>query len=194
MTVNPSDKLDAEELIHLAILDSREGRHDDAIGKLKIVIERDAKNAKAHYLLGAEHAEIGMFDRAIEEMARAVGLDSTLTTAHFQIGLIHYTKNELEPARQSWSLLDDAANAEGMIAFKTALLNIADGQFQLALDQLDRGIAVEADNAALVRDMQRVRTNVRAHISGEAPSDATAASSNLLLNSYRQQSSSSRDD
>lgn len=189
-----TEKLDLEELIHLAVLDSREGRHDDAIGRLKLAIERDPANAKACYLLGAEHAEIGMFDRAIEEMRRAVGLDPTLTTAHFQIGLIYYTKNELEPARVSWSLLDDASNADGMIAFKTALLNIADGQFQSALDQLDRGIAVEGDNAALVRDMQRVRNNVRAHMSGETPPDTAAASSNLLLNSYRQQSTTSRDD
>ena len=47
--------------------------------------ERNPKNAEARYLLGAELAQAGQYERAVTEMKAAVGLQPTLFTAHFQL-------------------------------------------------------------------------------------------------------------
>src|SRR5688500_15693826 len=101
-----ASKLDDQELLHLAIRASNEGRHDAAIDHLKQALELAPDNAKVHYMLGAEHAEIGMYDRATEEMTKAVVLDPTLVTAQFQLGLLHITSGRIPKAEESWKPLD----------------------------------------------------------------------------------------
>lgn len=50
-------------------------------------------------MLAAEHAQIGLMDRAIEGMNKAVQLAPSFMTAHLQLGLMHYSKGDIEAAR-----------------------------------------------------------------------------------------------
>jgi tetratricopeptide (TPR) repeat protein len=58
-------KLDVDELMHLALHSANKNEPEKAIAHLKQLLDILPKNGKAYYLLGALHAEIGMYDRAI---------------------------------------------------------------------------------------------------------------------------------
>ncbi|HEX9810946.1 MAG TPA: tetratricopeptide repeat protein, partial [Burkholderiales bacterium] len=121
--------LDDEELLHLALNASSENRHEEAISYLKQALNLAPANAKAHYMLGAEHAQIGLYDRATEEMAAAVKLDPDLVTAHFQLGLLHITSGRAKEAEDAWKPLDRLDREHPLHLFKTGLLHLARDEF-----------------------------------------------------------------
>ena len=185
-----TSKLDAEELLHLAIRCSQESRHEEAIAYLKQALEDEPDNAKVRYMLGAEHAEIGMYDRAAKEMAEAVKLDSSLVAAQFQLGLLHITSGRVAEADEAWKPLERLGENNPLFLFKTGMLHLVRDEFDECISCLEKGISLNTDNAPLNKDMQRVIDNVRtAQAQIQAPEIKPAetkkqASSHILLSAY----------
>lgn len=166
--------LDAEELLHLAVLDSQAGRHDVAIAKLKLAAEQAPNNAKVHYLLAAEHAEIGLFDRAIEGMKKAVALGGAPDTVHLQLGLLYFTQGRVKDAAAAWAQLDRLGPDDALYLFKSALLKVDAGDPAGAVPLLERAAQNVRGNAALAKDIGRVLGNIRS-AAAAAPAATTPA-------------------
>lgn len=187
-----SSELDAEELLHLAMSASAEGRHEDAISSLKRALALSPREGRIHYMLGAEHAQIGLYERAAEEMAQALQFDPRLDTARFQLGLLHVTSGRVDQAAEVWKPLDKLGAEHPLHLFKTGLLHLAHGEFQESARLLARGIARNNANPALNNDMWRMLRDVQTHL--EAPAVKTPATSpaspgspkHVLLSAYRQ--------
>jgi tetratricopeptide (TPR) repeat protein len=175
-------RLDADELLHLAVDAAKRDQHEDAIGFLKRAIELKPDHAKAHYFLAAEHAQIGMFDRAVEEMAKSVELDPTLYTAHFQLGLLHLTSGRAAEAIVAWAPLDPLGDGHPLFLFKSGLESMARDEFDACRDYLTRGMAVNNLNPELNTDMQRVLEQLPP--SAAAASAATPGAGHVLLSGY----------
>ncbi len=153
---NTTSHLDADELLHLAIIASRQDAHGEAIEYLKRTIELEPDHAKAYYLLAAEHAQIEMYDRAALEMEQALEFDPSLHIARFQLGLLHLTSGRTAEASRSWQALDLLGEEHCLFQFKRGLELMATDQFDACRAHLSRGLALNLDNAALNTDMQRV--------------------------------------
>lgn len=185
--------LDPEELLRLALNASSENKAEAAITYLKRAIGQTPTDARLHYLLGAEHAQLGLYDRAAEGMRRAVDLDPSLDTAHFQLGLLHLTSGRVEDAQRCWQPLDRLSAEHPLRLFKVGLLHLARDEFAACAEHLKRGIATNTMNAALSSDMQKILTDVEGKLtanSGSAISTAAApapadTSRHVLLNAYR---------
>ena len=78
--------LDNEEILRLAISAIDQDNHVEAISLLKGLLERDSNHVFANYLLAAEHAQIGMDDRAEAGSSRTVALAPEFNITRFQIG------------------------------------------------------------------------------------------------------------
>ncbi len=190
------NQLDEEELLHLAIRASNENRHEDAINHLKKAIEASPNNAKALYMLGAEHAEIGMYDRAVEEMAKAVKLDPSLITASFQLGLLHITSGRVAEAKTAWQPLDKLGDNNPLHLFKKGMLDLAEDKFDDARKALEKGISLNTINDALNVDMRRILEKIAAvqqqnktTVATKNPPKSDAGSkpsTHVLLSTYRQ--------
>lgn len=180
-------QLDSEELLFLAIRDSEEGKHDDSITKLKSALRIDADNAKAQYMLAAQYAEIGMYERALEHMQASVQLDPDLHTAHFQLGLLHLTAGRLVEADLAWRPLDALGDDSEFFLFKSGLLVLANDEGQKCIEFIERGLEANVSNPALNKDMERVVEDVKKQLS-QVPGGAAEElpQSNVLLNSYQQ--------
>jgi Flp pilus assembly protein TadD len=63
---------DVEELKYLALKAMRTDRDEDAIRLLKDAMARAPKSGELLYLLGMAHSNLGMTDRAIEEITQAL--------------------------------------------------------------------------------------------------------------------------
>ena len=186
-TLNPSS-LDTEELLHLAWTASDKGNADQAISLLKQAVAGAPTDARCHYLLGAEYAQIGMFDRAAEQMGAAVALDPSLHAARFQLGLLQLTSRQPEAAGVTWSGLDVLGERHAYVLFKTGLLHLARDEFADCLRCLREGIALNDFNAPLNGDMQRVieQTEPLAQ-AGEAvaaPDESQQGAGHLFINAY----------
>lgn len=155
--------LDDDELLHLALHASREHRHDQAMAYLKRAIQAFPDSAKAHYLLGAEHAQIGLYERAIDEMSEAIRLDPSLTVAQFQLGLLQLTTGHLREAELAWEPLDQLQRNDPFYLFKSGLLHLMRDEVTECIQSLERGIANNAVNEALNDDMRRVLDDLQGH-------------------------------
>jgi tetratricopeptide (TPR) repeat protein len=158
--IDNATQLDAEELLHFAIRASQQKQNEKAILYLKHALTQEPDNARLHYFLGAQHAEIGMYDRAVEEMSRAVEIDPDLDTAHFQLGLLHATSARIPEAEQTWEALDKLGEEHPLVLFKSGLLHLARDEFDSARALLTKGIESNHFNVDLNRDMQRILDSI----------------------------------
>lgn len=148
--------LDSGERFHLAIQEMQHGSAEKAIEHLKSCLLDEPENAKALYLLGALHAQIGMYDRSIEEMSQAVLLDNSLHIAKFQLGLLHFTAGNNKEAEIAWQGLDELGQENYLFLFKRGLLASTQNDFRACIEDLGRGIALNTDNEALNNDMRQM--------------------------------------
>ena len=191
-----SGTLDAEELLHLALKASQQNRSASAIDYLKRAIEISFNFAKAHYLLGALHAEIGMYERAAEEMTKAIELEPELDAAQFQLGLLYITGGNLAKAEESWKALDKLGDQHPFYLFKEGMIDLAKDRFVDCIEKLESGIALNTINEALNNDMRRVIERARTAIGQSSPqaeqddkeldSEQAATPNQMLLSAYQQ--------
>jgi Flp pilus assembly protein TadD len=190
--------LDSDELLHIALEASKNQRHEEAISSLKRAADLSPNDARVHYLLGAEHAQIGLYDRAAAEMQRAVELDPNLDTASFQLGLLHVTAGRVDDAANAWKLLDKLGSEHPLNLFKTGLLHLVKDQFAECEDCLRRGIATNRSNPALNADMSRILKDVENRAPAGAATDTGArpkagTSKHVLLSAYKQNRTDDKD-
>lgn len=183
--------LTATELLHLALHATNSDQPDKALGHLKQLLDKEPENAKAIYMMGALHAEIGMYEQAIEELRKAEALDASLVTATFQLGLLELTCGNIEDAEAVWSKLDSLGEDHALVQFKRGMLHLVKDEFQKCVNALENGIAANDFNEDLNQDMQRVLEDARAAMdkSGdlqaeEKSEDQTASGHSLLMNAY----------
>lgn len=187
MTTNTA-ALDSDELMHLALHASAQAQTEQAIGYLKRVIELQPGHGKAHYLLGALHAEIGLYDRAVSEIERAIELHVDLPTAYFQLGLLHITAGRITEAMAAWMPLDALGEDDALLIFKRGLLHLVKDEFADCIADLKRGIALNIENQALNHDMARILAQVEplagsAETTSQAETDAGGR--HVLLSAYQ---------
>jgi tetratricopeptide (TPR) repeat protein len=163
--------LDSEELLHLAIEASNKDDIEKSITLLKQALEVNPANAKAQYMLGAMHAQIGLYDRALEDMQKAVKSEPGLDTAHFQIGLLYITSGNVAAAEQAWSALDRLGEKNALFLFKRGILKLAQDQFEECIEDLQLGIRLNTLNKALNKDMQMLITQAQEAIKTGKPND-----------------------
>ena len=158
---NAPSKLTPEELLHLALDATKKDNSESSIEYLKRAIELSPNDGRLHYMLAAEHAQIGMFNEATQEMTLAVQLDPSLHTAHFQLGLLHLTSGRVEQAITAWTPLDALGEDNFLFLFKSGLEHLARDEFAPCIDKLKRGITLNTLNTALNNDMQRVINDIQ---------------------------------
>lgn len=182
--------LDQAELFQLGINASSAGDSGSAIAYLKEAVSRADGTALAHYILGAEYAQIKMYPRAIDEMEAAIALDPALASARLQLGLLWLGANEAARAADVLAGLNDLADMDPLRHFGAGLQQLIRNELDAAEASLNEGMALNTSNAALNADMQRIVQEIAAIRAGgaaadSAPAEASAeASHHVLLSAY----------
>lgn len=193
MNKTANEELDAEELLHLALLASNQAKHEESISYLKRAQGKAPKQGKIYYLLGAEHAQIGLYERAAEEMTKAVELDPSLHTASFQLGLLYMTSGRVDDAAKAWQTLDPLGKGHPLYLFKSGLLHLARDEFEPCMENLRKGMQLNKINEALNKDMLRVLSDVEKLLKAAKPESAAVvegtkqdgAANHVRLSAYR---------
>lgn len=171
--------LDQVELLQLA---RNAGSADDsasAIAYLKEAVSRTDATGAAHYLLGAEYAQIGMYERAVSEMESALALDPALATARLQLGLLWLGGGAVDRAESVLLPLAELAPDDALRHFGAGLCLLIKNQVDEAVTRLEQGIALNTSNAPLNGDMRKIIDEIArvrsGAASGAAPEPASAA-------------------
>lgn len=174
---------DQDELLHLAIVATRRGDHGTALAFLKEGVQRFPDDARLAYMLGAEHAQIGLYDRAEEEFERALTLAPELHTARFQLGLLRMTNGNIESARTGWQPLDDMLPADhALVLFKKGLEALSEERIDDARALIESGLAANDFSAELNTDMENLLARINVS-PAEVAQDS--GSSHVWLSAYR---------
>tara|TARA_B100001250_G_scaffold143240_1_gene122561 strand:- start:6208 stop:6762 length:555 start_codon:yes stop_codon:yes gene_type:complete len=177
--------LDASEQLHLAIHASNEGNHHAALSYLKDALKTDPDNAQVLYFLAAEHAELGLYERAKTEMEAALKAAPDLDIARFQLGLLCLQLQNTEDASKAFEVIANDSSAPDLKLFAAAYLRIIASDPAEATDLLKSGLEA-CENKALRGDMQRVIASLSGATNepelGAAQADESPA---VFLGAYR---------
>lgn len=182
--------LDQAELQQLALNASANNDSASAIAYMKEAVSRADATANAHYLLGAEYAQIKMYERAIGEMEAAIALAPALSVARLQLGMLWLGQNQ--PARASEVLLplDELGDADPLSQFGAGLRHLVADDLAAALRCLAEGVALNTVNPALNNDMRSIMRQIESTQAGgdaaaPAPEAAPAEDSqHIMLSAY----------
>ena len=165
-------QLDSEELMFLALQAMEQDRDDEAIQYLKRALVLEPKSGILHHLLGAVYAQLGMIDRAIDEMTQATVCNPQLHMARFQLGMLYFTSANLPEAETASEPLGTLPEDNPLRIFRSGLLHMARDEFPAAVADLKRGLELNTEHPSLNHDMQMLLEMSQQAI---AESDAQAA-------------------
>lgn len=176
---------DVQQLTSLALAASARNDSEAAISHLKHAIAADGADAVPHFLLGAEYAQIGLVDRALEEFTRAVESNPNLHTARFQLGLLLLTSGRVDEAASAWQPLDALEERDPLRLFRDGMLRLVQDDFDAARVALAAGVESATGNPALAADMRKVIERIDAARGAEAAAP-DAAAGHVLVSAYRE--------
>lgn len=165
------ENLDNEELLRLALEAMNGNRDAEAISMLKLMLSRDPEHHHAMYLLAAQHAQIGMFDRAETGMRAVLAQSPDFAIARFQLGQLLTMKGA---AAEASNVLSPLFAGEGSLsAYARGMAALSAEDVATGVRELELGLTLPQEIPALAADMQRLRDNLIEQQA--AANDASAA-------------------
>lgn len=192
MTSMTISLLDQAELLQLALKASAADDSGTAIAYLKEAVSRSDATGVMHYMLGAEYAQIKMYDRAAGEFEAALALDPALAIARLQLGLLWLTGGVADKALTVLGPLAELGQDDPLRLFGNGLCHLAEDRLADAREALLAGIALNHANPPLNGDMQLIIGSIDAlaqpaqPAAEEAPAPAPAEDEgrHVLLSAY----------
>lgn len=164
-------ELNPKELYHLAIKASSESDREKSIVLLKRFLQTKEGDtheiSHAHYLLGAEYADIRMFEEGLSQMRKAVDINPSLDAAHFQIGLIMSLTGKTEDAEKAWQpIIQKKDETLDLYLFVQGLAALNNNQPDQAVMLIEKGLDQHTTNPPLRQDMIKLRDKVKNKLAG----------------------------
>jgi tetratricopeptide (TPR) repeat protein len=129
--------------------------------RLRAAVTREPGNAELRYLLGAELAQRREYSEAVAQMRTALDIDPKLHFARLQLGLLYLTMSKPQESLATWAPLEDLDESAALKAFKRGLEALIRDDFSACIGFLQRGIALNQQNAPLNYDMTALIDKVR---------------------------------
>lgn len=167
--------LDAEEYLYLAINASKSGNHHASMEYLHKCIEMEPQNPQAIYLLAAEHAELGLFERAISGMETALAIDPGMDMASFQLGMLYSRNGQNDKAAELWTRIKEGSPDAALQMHSSAMLELLAENYQDALVYIKKGLMYEGDNPALGEMMRNLMVEASKKVSQHSDSEDASA-------------------
>jgi tetratricopeptide (TPR) repeat protein len=164
---------------------SEAGDTDHAITLFRQAVNEDANSPLAPFLLGAELAQLGRIEEALQAYAAAVLIAPDFHIARYQMGLLQFTSGHAALALVTWQPLFSLPEEHALRAFVGGFAALASDLFDEATHKFRIGQALNADNAPLNADIQLVIDRIEALNSSDAGASAVEDPSHVLLSNYR---------
>lgn len=180
------ERLDSDELLGLSLSAMNADRDAEATDLLKVLIEREPGHAYGHYLLAAQHAQLGLMDRAEAGFRNAASLaPADFPMPRFQLGQLLMLKGKAQEARE---ILEPLTRQNGSLAaYASALSDLAAEDVHSAIQHLQKGLEQPQSIPALEQDMARLLQKLREREQLQEQPETAAAGASFLLSNYGRQ-------
>lgn len=165
-----------------------------ALRLLQEAVQAHPDDPRLLLLLAAELVHAQEIDRAEAAYTAALQLAPDFAIARFQLGLLQFTSARPAVAMATWAPLEALGEDHPLRLFKNGLELLGQDRFAEARQWLERGIAKNAENPALNRDMRMVLDRM-ATLAPEGrppgaaePPDPGDGQGHVLISSYRKDS------
>lgn len=166
------ETLDSDELLALARMDMDQNRVDQALIKLKHLLNTDKGNSAALAMGGKVYAQLGLFDKAKNCFKQYLEINPASVIDKFQYGMVHFDSGDKDAALVIWNeLLAKQPTHPPSLFYKGLLLaqtnhsadaratlsillqsapadNLYFGRAKELLQAMDKGGAIEASSGA----------------------------------------------
>jgi Flp pilus assembly protein TadD len=181
------------EKLKQAMAASAQGDGETAVRLFREAVDEQPGFAVPPFLLGAEFAQMGRIEEAIQAFAAALLLAPELHVARYQLGLLQYTSGHAALALVTWQPLTQLPEAHPLREFVFGFAALAEDRFADAITRFRAGQALNTDNAPLNGDIQMVIDRIEALVRSNAGQPAAAVpeegadadASHVLLSNYR---------
>jgi tetratricopeptide (TPR) repeat protein len=102
------------------------------------------------------YTNIGIYDKAAQNMEKALQIDSDYAIARFHLGLLQLMSGDRNLAEITWSPLDSLGEEHYLTLFKAGLLDIANEDIEQGILLIRQGINKNQVVESLNEDMQTV--------------------------------------
>lgn len=193
-TNGPESLLDVDELTQLVYRAMETGQLDAALSFAKQGLVKEPDHGELRYLLGLVYGDLGLTDRAIAEMGRAVERLPQSPLPRIHLGLLLTAAGQAEDAINTLNPLLSPDASEPQRLFHGGLVALARNDLAGCVAQLERGLETSADEAVNVL-LQRVVKGAREALAaapggqqpmGEQPRRPTMPGSWNRLSAYEQ--------
>jgi len=180
------ERLDNDELLRLSLSAMNADKDAEATDLLKILVNREPSHVYGHYLLAAQHAQLGLMDRAEAGFRTAISLaHSDFPMPRFQLGQLLILNGAVNEARETLAPLTQGSDS--LAAYAAALIDLAVEDVPSAIQHLQQGLEQPQPIPALEQDMARLLQRLREREQHQEHPDAPAAGASFLLSNYGRQ-------
>jgi len=187
-----SDEFDVDELLAFAINAIEKGNLVDALAFTKRAFNTEPQNERVVFLLASIHAQLGLGDKAIQELSDLCEHNCGIPEAYFQLGLMLFISGNRDRAQQSWEILNSErfSHAAYLTAFKNGLIDFEDRNYRSAISHIDSGLSASS-NPSLNKDMLHIKELAQNKLleivenSQELENHQAKKPSHVYLNAYK---------
>ena len=149
--------------------------------KVEALIRAYPSDARLRFLFGSVLAGLGRYPEAHDQMTAAVRLSPTYAIARFQLGLLELSSGDPHAAEATWRALRDLAADHPLRVLAGGLEYMARDEFGVAIEQLERGIALNTENPVVNADMRLLIDKMREVLQSDAAEGEPTSAAHLLL-------------
>jgi tetratricopeptide (TPR) repeat protein len=153
----------------------------DAAVAIGALLMRHPDDARLHFLNGSLAASVKDYEAARNAMTEAVRLAPGFAIARYQLGFLEFSMGLPAAASETWGPLSALDEGDPLRLFATGLEHLGRDEFDDATRLLERGIALNHDNAAINADIGLLLNEIRRLSQPDAPSPTSA---HFLLQQY----------
>lgn len=154
------DNPDPDALFNRALEAAQADDKQKSINIIKQAIIHAPDDARMRYLLGSLYADLGLYEKAIENIKEALQIDNNYGIARFHLGLLQLLSGDEQQAEQTWSPLDSLDETHYLRLFKTGMLKIVRDEIREGVEFIKSGIKFNTLNESLNEDMEVVLQNI----------------------------------
>lgn len=170
-----------DEALIGALLERAGKSETDGLNEADRLIDRFPEDARLHFLRGSLLAAAGRAIEAHAALSRAVALAPDFALARFQLGFFELTSAEPDRALATLLPLDALPEGHYLRLFVAGLRHLIRDEFPATIAALGAGIAANAENPPLNRDMQLLIDRCREVEQGSAAPASEVSATSMLL-------------
>jgi tetratricopeptide (TPR) repeat protein len=169
-----------------ALMQSIQSDEANEIQRVDQLLAAFPDDPRLHFLRGSLLAGIGRSIEAMPALRRAVELAPDFHIARFQLGFFQLTSAEAANALSTWGPLALLPEGHYLRAFVAGLTYLIRDEFPQAIEHLQAGIAANAENPPLNRDMQLIADQIGqlGQAEAEPTNGAGTSAASFLLDQF----------